>query len=102
MTEAPATLADAERAALLDAAIGRETMAGATLLSRAGFEAVMDPGIKTKHATHAIFAIWTAGVGLIPWYRAATRSTPRYTVTVDQWGRTWSRDADETNWLPLD
>ena len=101
MTEALSTIADTQRAALLEDAIAREVMAGANVLSRSGFEAVMDAGIKTSRVKHFIFAVWTSGIGLIPWYRATTRSTPRYSVAVDEFGRAWSIAHGEHEWSAL-
>jgi len=101
MTEAIDTVTEQERTALLDAVIAREVAAGANVLTRSGFEAVLDAGIKPHVGKNILLTIWTTGVWLIPWFRSSTRGTPRYTVTVDERGHAWSIAHGETEWSPL-
>lgn len=91
-------------------------MAGAVLISRAGFEAVMElgprhsQGRKPNHVLHGVLSLLTCGLWLWVWLvvaivdpsrRASGAMPKRYTVMVDEWGRTWSVAQGETEWQPL-
>lgn len=98
MTEQDHTqpVTDTQRRAQLDTAVSREIMAGAKLVHRADYEAVVAYG---GGAIHLVGVLITAGLWLLLYPAWRER---RYVLSVNDVGRVWRRHVDSDQWERVD
>lgn len=93
MTEqVPQVMDDAQRAKVLDQALGGDVAAGGRVQSHTPYAAVVIYGQKVNHLLHAVISIFTCGLWAFVWaLLALTGGERRYSLTVDPYGNVHRR-----------